>query len=62
MTKAEYKPELDFTKDTPYLALTGELWDVFCDDFRENWPLYHGTARVKMAPYCIECHARIHIA
>ena len=22
-----------FTTDTPYLALTGELWDVYCEDF-----------------------------
>ena len=31
-------------KDTPYLALTGELWGVFCEDFGENWPRYNGTA------------------
>ena len=23
-------------KDTSYLALTGKIWDVFCQDFREN--------------------------
>ena len=28
----------------PYLALTVELWDVFCEDFEENWPRYNGTA------------------
>ena len=25
-------------------ALTGELWDVYCEDFGENWQLYNGTA------------------
>ena len=24
-------------------ALTGELWGVYCEDFRENWPRYNGT-------------------
>ena len=32
MTEVEYKSELEYTKDTPYLALTGELWDAFCED------------------------------
>ena len=31
-------------KDTSYLALTGELWGVFCKYFGENWPRYNGTA------------------
>ena len=22
---------------TPYLTLTGELWDVYCEYFGENW-------------------------
>ena len=30
---AEYKSEIESTKDTPYLALTGELWCVFCEKF-----------------------------
>ena len=25
-------------KDISYLALTGGLWGVFCEDFGENWP------------------------
>ena len=29
---------------TPYLALTGELWTVFCEDSGENWLRYNGTA------------------
>ena len=38
--------ESDFriTRDTPYLALTGELWGVFCEDLEENGPGYNGTA------------------
>ena len=26
-------------RDTPYLALMGELWGVFCEDLAENWLL-----------------------
>ena len=32
------------TKDTPYLALTGELRGIFCEYMWENWPRYNGTA------------------
>ena len=32
------KSEVELTKDAPYLALTGELWGVFCEDLDENWP------------------------
>ena len=42
--EAEYKYDAGSTKDTPYLALTGELWDVFCGYLWENWPRYNGTA------------------
>ena len=31
------------TKDTPYLALTSELWGVYCEDFGEKWPRYNAT-------------------
>ena len=31
-------------KGIPYLALTGELWGVYCDDLGKNWPRYNGTA------------------
>ena len=27
-----------------YLSLTGELWDVYLENFEENWPRYRGTA------------------
>ena len=32
----------ELTKDTPYLALSGELWSVFCEYFNINWPCYKG--------------------
>ena len=32
--------QLTFTKDTPYLTLTGKLWCVY---LRENWLCYNGT-------------------
>ena len=43
MTEAKCESEFEPTKDTPYLTLTGELWDAFCEDFGENWPCYNGT-------------------
>ena len=27
----------ELTKDTPYLALSGELWSVFYEYFNRNW-------------------------
>ena len=44
MTRAQYKSEIKPTKDTPYLALTGELWCIFCQNYGENWPSYNSTA------------------
>ena len=38
VTGAEYKSEIGSTEDTPYLALTGELWCVFCENVRLSWP------------------------
>ena len=32
----------ELTKDTPYLALTGELWSVFYEYFNRNWSCYKG--------------------
>ena len=31
-------------KNTPYLTLKSELWDVFCDLFGEKWLRYNHTA------------------
>ena len=44
MTAAEHVSDFNLTTDTPHLALTGELWGVYCEDFVENWPCYIGTA------------------
>ena len=35
-TQAEYQSDVGSTKDTSYLALTGELWGVLCEYFLEN--------------------------
>ena len=43
MAAAEHKSDFKFTKDTPYLTLTGELWGVSCEDFGEKWSCYNGT-------------------
>ena len=44
MTATEHKSYFKLTTDTPYLSLTGELWGVYYDNFKENWPRYNGTA------------------
>ena len=44
MAVAELRWNFKFTTDTPYLALTGELWGVCCKDIGENWPHYNGSA------------------
>ena len=40
MTEVKCVSEVIFTKDTPYLTLTGELWGVFLG---ENWLCYNDT-------------------
>ena len=32
----------ELTKNTPYLALSGELWSVFYEYFNRNWSCYKG--------------------
>ena len=44
LSEAEYQPDHGSIKDNPYLALTGELWGVFCEYVWENWLRYNGTA------------------
>ena len=46
LTVAESESDIRIIKDTPYRALTGELWDVYCENLGENWP------RI-MVPHCI---------
>ena len=36
--------EFVLTIDPPYLALTGELWSVYCEDWGVNWPCFNGIA------------------
>ena len=33
---------IELTKDTPYLAPSGELWSVFYEYFNINWSCYKG--------------------
>ena len=42
--EAEYQSDAGTTKDTPYLALAGELCGVFWDNLWSNQPRYNGTA------------------
>ena len=44
MTVAKPRSDFKLTTDTPYLAITGELWGFCCKDMRGNWPRYNGTA------------------
>ena len=44
MMGAKHKLEIESTKDTPYLTLTGKLWCVFYENFAENWSRLNGTA------------------
>ena len=39
----------ELTKDTPYLALSGELWSVFCEYFNRIWPCYKGFLLYQLA-------------
>ena len=48
MTGAELKSDFKLTTGTPYLALMGELWGVYCEDFVESWPRNNGTALYTM--------------
>ena len=41
----EYESESRLIKDPPYLAITGELWSVYCEDLLEKIYLcYNGTS------------------
>ena len=48
MTAPEPKSDFKLTTDTPYLALTSELWGVYCDDLGEN---YNGIIALHMKSY-----------
>ena len=42
-TQVEYQSGDKATKGTPYLAMTSEIWAVFCEYSWENWPRYNGS-------------------
>ena len=42
----------ELTKDTPYLALSGELWSVFYEYFNRNWSCYKGFLLYHISIIC----------
>ena len=44
MTEAKYVSKVIFTKATPYLALTGELWGDIIEELGGNWLRYNRNA------------------
>ena len=46
ITLVENESDIRITTDNPYIALTDELWSVYCEDFGEIDP-------VITAPHCI---------
>ena len=46
MTATEHKSDFKLKTDTPYLALMGELWGVYYEQFEENSPRYNGPPTV----------------
>ena len=57
ITEVKYASEVIFTKDTPYLTLTDELWGVFCEDLGESWPRYNSTALYLKPQWQLFAHA-----
>ena len=45
----------ELTKDTPYLALSGELRSVFYEYFNRNWAYYKGFLLYDVAFSVISC-------
>ena len=45
ITMAESESNFRITTGAPYLALTGELWGVYCEDLEENLNDHVITAR-----------------
>ena len=44
MIATERKSDLDLTTDTPYLAITDQLWGAYYGNSEANWTRYNGTA------------------
>ena len=36
IARGRYGLDCELKKDTPYLALMGELWSAFCEDLKKN--------------------------
>ena len=53
VTERELKSEFKLTKNIPYLALMGELLDVYCEDLGENLLRYSGTVPYMTLSWCI---------
>ena len=51
----------ELIKDTPYLALSGELWSVFYEYFNRNWSCYRGFILYISLPDYNELNRGIHI-
>ena len=50
----------ELTKDTPYLALSGELWNVFYEYLNRNWSCYKGfLLYFKVAEFAVFCYKRV---
>ena len=48
-----FSQTFEFMTDTPYLALTGELWSIFCELYKEKWQYIENTLY-----NIIVCHGR----
>ena len=53
VTTAEHNTKFVLTKDTPYLALAGELGGVYYDAFQKNWSSYNSTVVLFVDPQCL---------
>ena len=42
ITAAKHHSDFELTKDTPYLALRGEIWGICCEHYADNWLRYNG--------------------
>ena len=45
--------EVELTKGTPYLALTGNLWGIFYEDMK---PFYSGICYILVQLKCLQIH------
>ena len=73
MTTIEHKSDFELTKQTAYLALTGELWGVYCEIHKSDFKLTKHTLYLALTGelrgvYCVEfgekwpCYSSISLA